>query len=162
MFGRAHYRFLTTWLVDAPIDDVWDVIYAIERWPEWWRGVQSVTELVHGDGDGEGTVYRHVWRSRIPYAVRFDSTVEEVRRPHLIVARAEGELAGTGTFRLFESPLGTAVTYDWRVATTTRWMNAVAPVGRPLFAWNHHAVMNRGGVGLARVLGTELVAQSSS
>ena len=32
----ADYRFLTTWLVDAPIERVWDVIYAIERWPEWW------------------------------------------------------------------------------------------------------------------------------
>ena len=115
----------------------------------------------HGDGDGEGTV-PHVWRSKIPYAVRFDSTVEEVREPHLILARAEGGLAGTGTFRLFESPFGTAVTYDWRVHTTKRWMNAVAPVARPVFAWNHHAVMNQGGLGLARVLGVELVAQSSS
>jgi len=159
---RAHYAFLTTWLVDARIERVWDVIYAIERWPEWWRGVQSVTELAHGDGDGEGTVYRHVWRSTIPYGVHFDSTVDEVRRPHLIVARAEGELAGTGTFRLFESPLGTAVTYDWRVETTKRWMNVIAPVARPIFAWNHHAVMNRGGRGLARVLGAELIAQSSS
>jgi hypothetical protein len=41
-------------------------------------------------------------------------------------------------------------------------MNAVAPVARPVFAWNHHAVMNQGGTGLARVLGVELVAQSSS
>ena len=162
MPGRAQYDFLTTWLVDAPLDRVWETIYAIERWPEWWPGVQSVTELVHGDGDGEGSVYRHVWRSRIPYAVRFDSTVEEVRRPHLILARAEGGLAGTGTFRLFEGPLGTAVTYEWQVATTKRWMNVIAPVARPVFAWNHHAVMNEGGRGLARVLGVELLAQSSS
>ena len=91
MPGHAHYRFLTTWLVAAPIGRVWDVVYAIDRWPEWWRGVKSVTELVHGDGDGEGSVYRHVWRSKIPYAVRFDSTVEEVWEPNLILARAVGE-----------------------------------------------------------------------
>ena len=158
----ARYRFLTAWCLEAPRAEVFEILHDSERWPEWWRGVQSVTELTHGEGNGEGTVYRHVWRSRIPYAVRFDSTVEEVRQPHLILARAEGELAGTGTFRLFQSPLGTAVTYDWRVHTTRRWMNAVAPVARPVFAWNHHAVMNQGGVGLARVLGVELVAQSSS
>jgi uncharacterized protein YndB with AHSA1/START domain len=157
----ADYRFLTTWLIDAPIERVWDVIYAIERWPEWWRGVRSVTELHHGDGDGEGAVYRHVWRSRIPYAVRFDVTVVEVRRPNLIAASAEGGLAGTGTFRLFEAPLGTAVTYDWRVRTTKRWMNAVAPLGRPLFAWNHHAVMKQGGVGLAGALRAPLITQAS-
>jgi carbon monoxide dehydrogenase subunit G len=162
MPGHAHYRFLTTWLVDVPIEPVWDVIYAIERWPEWWPGVRSVTELFPGDGDGEGTVYRQVWRSKIPYAVRFDVTVAKVRKPNLIVAEAVGGLEGTGTFRLFDAPLGTAVTYDWAVATTKAWMNVVAPIGRPLFAWNHHAVMKQGGVGLARVLGTELVAQSSS
>lgn len=158
----ADYRFLTTWLVDAPIDPVWEVIYAIERWPEWWRGVQSVTQLFHAEGDGEGSVYRHVWRSAIPYAVRFDVTVTEVRRPHLIEARADGGLAGTGTFRLFEGALGTAVTYDWAVRTTKAWMNALAPVARPVFAWNHHAVMKQGGVGLARVLGVPLIAQASS
>ena len=74
--------FLTTWLVDAEIERVWDVVYAIDRWPEWWRGVQSVTELAHGDGDGEGNGYRHVWRSRDPRTPSGStSTVEEVRAP---------------------------------------------------------------------------------
>ncbi|HET9675181.1 MAG TPA: SRPBCC family protein [Gaiellaceae bacterium] len=157
----ADYSFLTTWIVDAPIERVWDVIYATERWPAWWPGVLSVTELHHADGNGEGTIYRHVWRSTIPYSVRFDVTVVEVQRPNLIAATAEGGLAGTGTFRLFEAALGTAVTYDWRVRTTKAWMNAIAPLARPVFAWNHHAVMKRGGRGLAKVLGVPLVAQSS-
>ena len=157
----ADYRFLTTWIVDAPIEPVWDVVYAIERWPEWWPGVRSVAELSHGEGNGEGSVYRHVWRSKIPYAVRFDVTVTSVRPPNLIAANAEGGLAGTGTFRLFEGPLGTAVTYDWAVRTTKAWMNTIAPVARPLFAWNHHAVMKQGGAGLASALGVALVAQAS-
>jgi hypothetical protein len=84
-----------------------------------------------------------------------------VRPPNLIAASAEGGLAGTGTFRLFEGPLGTAVTYDWAVRTTKAWMNAIAPVARPLFAWNHHAVMKQGGAGLASALGVALVAQAS-
>ena len=158
----ADYRFLTTWVVAAPIERVWDVIYAIERWPEWWPGVQRVTEVFHGEGDGEGTVYSHVWRSRIPYAVKFDVTVTRVEKPHLIEARSVGGLEGTGTFRLFEAPVGTAVTYDWAVRTTKAWMNAVAPLARPFFAWNHHAVMKSGGRGLASVLGVDLVAQASS
>jgi hypothetical protein len=157
----ADYRFLTTWLVAAPIERVWDAIYAIERWPDWWDGVEQVTELFHGDGDGEGTVYRHVWRSKIPYAVTFEVTVARVAKPHLIEANATGGLEGSGTFRLFGAPLGTAVTYEWAVRTTKAWMNAVAPVARPVFAWNHHAVMKNGGPGLARLLGATLVAQAS-
>ena len=159
--AMAEYRFLTTWIVDAPLERVWDAIYAIQEWPSWWRGVERVTELFHGEGNGEGTIYRHVWRSKIPYAVTFDVTVTRVQRLHLIEARATGGLEGTGTFRLFEAPHGTAVTYDWAVRTTEPWMNVVAPVGRPLFAWNHHAVMKNGGVGLARLLGARLVAQAS-
>jgi uncharacterized protein YndB with AHSA1/START domain len=157
----ADYRFLTTWVVDAPIERVWDAIYAIELWPNWWRGVERVTELVHGDGDGVGTIYEHTWRSKIPYAVQFTVTVVRVDRPNVIEARAEGGLEGTGTFRLFEAPLGTAVTYDWAVRTTKAWMNAIAPLARPVFAWNHHAVMKNGGVGLARRLNTRLVVQAS-
>jgi uncharacterized protein YndB with AHSA1/START domain len=157
----ADYRFLTTWVVDAPIERVWDAIYAIELWPNWWRGVERVTELVHGDGDGVGTIYEHTWRSKIPYAVQFTVTVVRVDRPNVIEARAEGGLEGTGTFRLFEAPLGTAVTYDWAVRTTKAWMNAIAPLGRPVFAWNHHAVMKNGGVGLARRLNARLVVQAS-
>jgi len=157
----ADYRFLTTWLVAAPLEEVWDAIYSIERWPEWWPGVEAVTELFHGEGAGEGTIYRHVWRSKIPYAVEFDVTVTKVERPHLIAARSDGALEGTGTFRLFGAPDATAVTYEWAVRTTKAWMNAVAPVGRPLFAWNHHAVMKQGGAGLARLLNVRLVAQAS-
>lgn len=157
----ADYRFLTTWVVDAPIERVWDEIYAIERWPHWWRGVERVTELFHGEGGGEGTIYEHTWRSKIPYAVQFTITVVRVQKPNLIEARAEGGLEGTGTFRLFAAPLGTAVTYDWAVRTTKPWMNAIAPLARPVFAWNHHAVMKNGGAGLARALNTNLVVQGS-
>ncbi len=71
-----------------------------------------------------------------------------------------GELAGTGRWRLFEQDGVTAVTYEWNVATTKRWMNLLAPIARPVFAWNHDWVMARGGEGLARRLGTRLVAHA--
>jgi len=35
----AAYRFLTTWLLAAPREAVWDTIYFAKHWPEWWRGV---------------------------------------------------------------------------------------------------------------------------
>ena len=153
----ANYSFLTTWLLDAPRERVWDALYDSERWPEWWRGVESVVRLEEGDAEGVGAVYEHVWRSLLPYPVRFRVCTTRVERPHLIEGRADGELAGVGRWRLFTgSP--TAVTYEWNVRTTRAWMNAVAPVARPIFAWNHNAVMRNGGRGLAGVLGASLIA----
>jgi hypothetical protein len=61
---------------------------------------------------------------------------------------AVGELTGTGRWRLFEQGGTTAVTYEWNVRTTKAWMNALAPVARPIFEWNHDYVMRRGGEGL--------------
>jgi hypothetical protein len=154
----ASYSFLTTWILDAPREAVWDAIYEIEHWPDWWRGVRQVEKLEPGSGNGGvGALYRHEWRSVIPYPVRFETRITRVDLPHLIEAEADGELAGTGRWRVFEGP-ETAVTYEWNVRTTRSWMNAVGPVARPVVRWNHNAVMHQGGEGLANLLGARLLA----
>ena len=43
--------------------------------------------------------------------------------------------------------------YEWNVHTTKRWMNAMAPLLRPVFEWNHNWVMRNGGAGIAELLG---------
>ena len=156
----VHYRFLTTWLLEAPIDPVWEAIYDAERWPEWWRGVESVVELEPGGQDKVGSVSRHRWRSALPYTVQFDSRTTRVERPWLIEGEASGELAGEGRWRLFERDGLTAVLYEWDVRTTKSWMNLLAPVARPAFRWNHNRVMRQGGEGLARRVGGRLVTGS--
>ncbi len=153
----ARYCFLTTWCLDAPIERVFEAIHDTESWPSWWRGVESVVELEPGDGDGVGSLARYTWKSWLPYRLEFDMRVTRVNRPYEMEGQAIGELAGTGRWRLFEGP-ATAVLYEWDVQTTRRWMNVLAPLARPLFAWNHDVVMRRGGEGLARRLGTRLLA----
>jgi len=154
----ANYSFLTTWLLESPREPVWEAIYAQERWPEWWRGVEEAEELHSGDGDRVGAVSRMVWRSFLPYRVRFEVTTTRVERPCLIEARAKGELSGVGRWRLYEGDGATAVLYEWNVATTRAWMNLLAPVARPFFEWNHDWVMARGGEGIAELLGCRLLA----
>lgn len=154
----AEYRFLTTWLLDSPCEPVWEAIYAQERWPEWWRGVEEVEEIRPGDGSRVGPVSRMVWRSLLPYRVEFEITATRVERPHLLEADAAGDLQGIGRWRLFERDGATAVLYEWNVATTKPWMNLVAPVARPVFEWNHHWVMKRGGEGISGLLGCRLLA----
>ena len=158
------YRFLTTWLVEAERERVWDAIYDSERWPEWWRGVVEAERLADGDENGIGEVGRYLWRSRLPYPVRFEITTTRVERPRLLEGRAMGDLEGTGLWRLFEQPAGdgdpaaTAVIYEWNVATTKAWMNLLAPIAHPIFQWNHDWVMRNGGTGVADLLGARLLA----
>ena len=154
------YRFLTAWCLEAPIEPIWDALRDSERWPQWWRGVERVVEIEPGAEDGTGQLARYTWRSRLPYELTFDMRSTRLERPHLLEGEASGELAGTGRWRLFDANGATAVLYEWDVSTTRRWMNLLAPIARPIFAWNHDHVMRNGGEGLARLLGARLVTAS--
>jgi hypothetical protein len=98
------------------------------------------------------------WRSRIPYELEFEFIVRELDEPRSMSGDAVGELTGTGHWRLFEQDGVTAVTYEWSVHTTKRWMNLLAPVAQPIFEYNHNVVMRWGGEGLARHLDCKLLA----
>jgi hypothetical protein len=120
--------------------------------------VVRARELDGGDDVRVGSRYRVAWRSRIPYELEFDFTVRGLEEGRWMEGDATGDLEGSGCWRLFEDGSVTAVVYDWDVTSTKRWMNALAPVARPLFEHNHHAVMRWGGEGLARRLGVPLLA----
>ncbi len=98
------------------------------------------------------------WRSRIPYELEFDFEVRALETGRWMEGDASGDLEGTGCWRLFEDGGVTAVVYDWDVASTKRWMTLLGPLARPVFEYNHDVVMRWGGEGLARRLGTRLLA----
>jgi hypothetical protein len=153
------YRFVTTWCLDAPIERVFDAIDDAARWPQWWKGVTCAELLEPGSEDGVGRLWRYTWRSALPYELTFDSRVTRREPPYLLEGDAEGELIGVGRWRLFEG-LATAVVYEWNVRTARAWMNRLAPVAGPVFAWNHDVVMRQGAEGLARLLNAPLLVGS--
>jgi uncharacterized protein YndB with AHSA1/START domain len=155
--GRE-YEFLTTWVLAAPRQRVWEAIYDSDAWPRWWRGVVEAEREDAGDKAGIGQIGRYVWRSKLPYNLEFRMRTTRIEPPHLLEGQASGELEGVGRWRLFEDDSSTAVIYEWNVHTTRPWMNLLAPVARPIFAWNHDWVMRNGGTGLAGLLGCELLA----
>ena len=149
----SDYDFVSVWNIDAPIDKVWESIKHSETWPEWWKGVVRVIEIKEGDADGLGNIRRSTWRSRLPYTLEFDSEVIRIEPMKAIEARAFGELEGNGLWQFDAiSDSQTRVRYDWRVKTTKRWMNVLAPVARPFFKWNHDVIMRWGEDGLKKKL----------
>lgn len=151
------YALTTQWRLRAPIRQVWDAIYAVESWPQWWKHVHAVTDIVPGDALGVGAVRRYTWSSRLPYRLTFDMRSTVVQPPHVLVGEAVGELTGIGRWTLSTDSTSTCVRYDWQVQTGRAWMNALAPIMAPVFRWNHGEVMAAGGRGLAKHLGVELL-----
>lgn len=155
----SNYAFVTNWDFDAPLDHVWELIEAADKWPEWWKGVLSVTEISPGDENGIGSIRRTAWKSALPYKLEFDTEILRIERHRLIEARAFGELDGLGLWQ-FEALTEnrTHVRYDWTVKTTKAWMNILAPVAKPFFRWNHDTIMRWGEEGLRRRLSLSAVS----
>jgi len=150
----ADYAFTTIWQIAAPVAPIWTAITAVERWPQWWRGVEAVIRLRDGDRRGVGAIHRYTWKSKLPYRLSFTMETTHVEPLQRIEGHARGELQGTGRWTFSETAQGTTVRYDWHVSTTKAWMNLVAPLARPFFVWNHDVVMAWGHDGLIRLLAT--------
>jgi uncharacterized protein YndB with AHSA1/START domain len=150
------YSFVTRWHVDAPIDPVWDALYHAEAYPEWWKAVLAVTKVDEGGPDGVGRTDRFVWKAPLGYRLRFELRLTTIDRPNRLGGVASGDLEGTGVWTLTSGDGATDVRYDWNVRTSVAWMNALAPVARPVFKSSHDAVMRDGATGLARLLGVRV------
>lgn len=148
--AATEYAFVTRWEIAASLSEVWRVIYDVERWPEWWKGV-SVQKLREGDHTGTGAAVAFTWNATLPYKLRFTMTTTQVVPGERIKGRATGELEGVGTwlFRAVDSTT-TVVEYHWQVRTTRRWMNRLSFILKPVFRASHNMVMRQGEHGLIR------------
>jgi hypothetical protein len=92
--------------------------------------------------------------------------LENAPRLRLAVARddharggtADGDLSGQGLWVLEpHSNAGVLITYRWDVHLNRRWMRLTAPLLRPVFAWNHFAIMRAGANAMAGSIGCRLL-----
>jgi uncharacterized protein YndB with AHSA1/START domain len=157
----ANYLFVTTTEVAAPIERVWPEVSRPDRWATWWPGLEAVTELEPGDADHVGALEEFTFKSRLPYTLSFRGRITRVDALQRMDVEAVGELEGVAVYELEDLGSRTRMTLTWRVKTTKTWMNVLAPIARPFFAWNHDVLMKAGGRGLARKLDTELTGFES-
>ena len=123
---------------------MWVALVQTEEWPNWWRAVKRV-ELARARRPR-----RRRRRSRVHLGHRaaLHHHLQDDRDPRRAddAARGEarGELDGVGRWTLTPEGDITHVRYDWQVDVTKPWQRALAPVLRPVFAWNHNVVMGWG------------------
>jgi uncharacterized protein YndB with AHSA1/START domain len=154
--SAQQFILITDWTFDAPLDRVWALIERTEDWPGWWPAVKSVTKLHDGDEQGVGAVRHIEWRTALPYEIAFDVEARRIEPMRLIEGRARGELDGVGLWTFEGNETRTDVRYDWRIDVTKPWMRTLAPLLRPVFAWNHNKVMNWGETGARKRLAGEI------
>jgi hypothetical protein len=151
-WGR--FEFFDEWRLAAALEVVWPVMRDIEAWPDWWPSVRSVTPVT----EGIPQTWKFRFRTRLPYDMGFAAELRGDEPQVGVEARVTGRVRGTGRCRAAVVDGGTLVRFDWWVRPEPSWMRMVAPVARPVFRWNHRALMAEGASGLARRLDTHLLA----
>jgi ribosome-associated toxin RatA of RatAB toxin-antitoxin module len=156
------HRFILTsrWrLGPASPDRVWQLLTEVERWPRWWRHVRRSQVMRHGAANHVGDMAAIDLRSALLYAVHVRVTTTLADPMRQLEGRTEGDLHGHGTWLIEPAGEAVDVTYRLDVALHRPWMRALSFLLRPLFEWNHFAVMRGGARGKARALGAPLWPQ---
>lgn len=150
--ATTRFELVTEWHLDSPVGRVWEELTRPEDWPSWWRAVKRVEEISPGATDGVGAVRRFTWATALPYTITIEMKTRRIEPMLLLEGQARGDLDGMGRWTLEAGGNSTHVRYEWQVELTKPWQRALAPVLRPVFAWNHYVVMGWGYAGLAKRL----------
>ena len=88
----ADYHYVSTWQLQAPIEQVWAAITDLEHLPAWYAGVEEARELALGDAQGVGSRVRYVIKGRLPLRLVFEATITWVSCPAGTGVAGRGEL----------------------------------------------------------------------
>ena len=159
---RAKYHMVSRYRLSSRPDVVWETLSAIGVWPAWWRWSRKMDQVAEATGaHGVGASYRNKVGSPLLYGFTYTGTIDAAVPGQLIEVAMTGDLEGKGRFDLAEEgDGGTSVTFTQLVETPKWWMNLMAPLGRPAFAWNHDKIMSAFGRGLAERTGGQLIEMS--
>lgn len=158
----AEYWLVTVWRIEAPLTAVYAAVCDPLRWPEWWPDAQRIEERQAGGADGVGQLLRCTWQGRLPYRLRFDLLTTRIQPLVAVEGEVAGDLEGYGRCGFSQRGAVSVIRHEWRVRTTRRWMNLLAPFARVLFRHNHARVMRSCGEGLARRLNARLLSLEST
>ena len=155
---KQQYSFVTKWEIEAPLQQVWQAVYASLEWLLWWKGIVSVVEIEKEDANGLNSVHAYTWKSVLPYQLTFTMRLTEKQPLKRLKGVAFGDLEGQGVWTFSEQDGLVRIQYNWDVYTKKAWMNYLSFILKPVFRYNHDIVMHWGALGLAKKLNARLVS----
>jgi hypothetical protein len=153
MMSAHSFRLISVWRVQGSIREVADILSEAEDFPRWWPEVYlGIEVLAPGDANGIGRRIAVHSRGWLPYHLHWTGELVSADLPATWRIRAEGDLAGEGVWTLRQIGAEAEVTYDWQVRADRPLFRRLAPLLKPVFAWNHRWAMAKGEAGLKREL----------
>lgn len=156
-FPSHDFRFRSVWRVPGELVDIWNTVGKVSEYPTWWPGIVSVDVLKGPELPiSVGTHARYTVQSPF-YSLHYETLVQEFDTGKFIVATADGDLTGTGTWTFRTLPDVTEAVFDWHVKVgppVLRVLSHVAPV-RAVMKYFHNQLMDAGEKGLKQLIQQE-------
>jgi hypothetical protein len=147
------YHFITVWRVQATLSEINAILADGPDLARWWPSVYlDVQEVAPGDQDGLGKVISLYTKGWLPYTLRWQFRVTELRLPFGFTIKAWGDFEGRGiwTFEPEGSQSDQAkeswvrIIYDWQIVAEKPLLKYFSFIMKPIFSANHHWAMARG------------------
>jgi hypothetical protein len=139
------YHFITHWRVQGTVEEVGDIVGNAPDLVRWWPSVYlDVRELEPGDENGVGRVIDLYTKGWLPYTLRWQFRVTQVRAGHSVTLEAEGDFVGRGIWTFEQDGAWVNITYDWKIRADKPLLRALSFLLKPIFSANHHWAMEKG------------------
>jgi len=138
------YHFITHWRVKSTIEEVADILDNATDLVRWWPAVYlDVQVLQPGDEQGLGKVVSLYTKGWLPYTLRWQFRVTEVRADGFTL-EAWGDFDGRGIWTYEQDGSWVNVTYDWKILAEKPLLRNFSFIMKPIFSANHRWAMAKG------------------
>lgn len=138
------YHFITNWRVKSTIKEVSEIIGDAQGLTRWWPSVYlDVDVLEPGDENGLGKVVDLYTKGWLPYTLRWQFRVTEVR-PDGFTLVAWGDFDGRGIWTFEQDGEWVNMIYDWKIKAEKPLLRYFSFIMKPIFSANHRWAMAKG------------------
>lgn len=135
-------RFHTdrSYQLPLPPSELWAAVAQVEDYRTWWPWLREF-DAAHLAGD---EVWRCLVQPPLPYRVRFDVALEEVRAPTTVRASITGDVVGAAHLEIREHAVGSEARLVSSLEPGSGLLKAVARLAAPLVRYGHDWVLDSG------------------
>lgn len=142
--ARNSYHFTTHWRVESTVDEVSKILGDPLALMRWWPSVYLDVKVVEpGEESGLGRVVSLYTKGWLPYTLRWDFRVTEVRKDGFTLV-AWGDFDGRGIWTFQQDGPWVNIIYDWKINAEKPLLRHFSFIMKPIFSANHHWAMAKG------------------
>jgi uncharacterized protein YndB with AHSA1/START domain len=159
------YHLGHRWLIEGPIEDVFDLLTHSGTYPDWWAPCFKSAEPADAEV-AVGAKVRLRVRARLPYELDWNVTLVELDRPNVIVVDTTVRLSGRFRLRgpirytLTDGPDGVEVVNDQILVSERRLPRPLRALAQRAFAYNHAWAFAVGGRGIQKAVDAVVAARA--